>query len=127
MIDYKKVFIIYNSKDRVLIQPVIDSLSTILDPCISEDVNRAGEPLTTKIRQDIESSNVIVPFLTNNSMSSPWVNQELGYAFRLQVENNGEPLILPVCEESLQPSGFLTKKDIEMIPLLARDIDETTY
>ncbi len=125
--DYNKVFISYSSKDRTLIQPIIESLSLILNPCISEDKNKAGEPLNEKVKADIESSNVVVPFLTSNSTSSPWVNQELGYALRWRLQNDGEPLILPVCEEGFQPSGFITKKDTEMIPLFGTDVDETTY
>lgn len=125
--EYEKVFISYSSKDRLWVDALLASVSLILNPCVSEDINKAGEPLNKKVRDDIESSNVVVPILTASSMSSTWVNQELGYALRWQVENGGEPLILPVCEEGLHPSGFITKKDTEMIPIFVADIDETTY
>ncbi|MGI0081288.1 MAG: toll/interleukin-1 receptor domain-containing protein [Nitrososphaerales archaeon] len=124
---YDKIFISYSVKDRTLIQPILEALQHIFDVCISEDKNNAGEALAGKVESDIESSNVIVPFLTLNSLASQWVNQEIGYAYRLRKENGGEPLILPVAEAGVSPSGFLTKKETEFIPLYSDDSNETAY
>ena len=121
------MFVSYSTRDRGAIQPILNSLACILDVRVSEDINRAGEPLPPKVTSDIKSSNVILVFLTPNSATSQWVNQELGYAVSHREREGGEPLIIPVVEEGFQPSGFVTKKDEECIAFFYKNPDETTY
>ena len=121
---WEKVFISYSSKDRERVDPIVDALKRVFEPYVAEDEGKGGEELNNKIRVNIEDSNVIVPFLTSESVKSQWVNQEIGYAYRIYREN-GEPLILPVKEEGLRISGFV-HSNIESIPLLS-DYEETAY
>lgn len=103
----KKIFISYSEKDRSRMR----SLERIIEkaqhfaPLIIADRRDAFISLSDKVQNGIFESNYIVPILTQNSIDSQWVNQEIGFAIALNKE------IIPIVERDTldRLKGFVHK------------------
>ena len=60
-----------------------------------------GKPLPEEIKRAIEESELFIVFLTTNSVKSPWVNQEIGYAL-----GKGIPVI-PIKQGRVRVKGLI--------------------
>jgi hypothetical protein len=65
---------------------------------------RPGEPLTTKVKNAIETSDALVVLLTKNSIASPWVQQEIGHA-------EGKMPIIPLKVTGVRPPAMLEGRE----------------
>jgi len=65
---------------------------------------RPGEPLTTKVKNAIETSDALVVILTGNSIASPWVQQEIGHA-------EGKMPIIPLKVAGVRPPAMLEGRE----------------
>lgn len=60
-----------------------------------------GKPLPEEIKRAIRGSELVLAFLTKNSRSSPWVNQEIGFAL-----GKGIPVI-PLKKGNIRVKGLI--------------------
>lgn len=93
-----------------------------MEPFIAAHNVSIGSDLSSKVKENIQESNCFVPFLTKNSVSSQWVNQEIGYA----IGTSHELGIYPVVEKGLEIKGFINKSK-ENLELDPADIDQAIY
>lgn len=103
----KKIFISYSDNDRSRmrsLEKIIDN-STHFKPIIIADRRDALIALTEKVKTGIFESDYVVPLLTEKSINSQWVNQEIGYAAALN------KTIIPIIEKEIVESlkGFIHK------------------
>lgn len=104
----------------------LDELQTFLYPVdylpvelyiAVEDTSVGRLPET--IHAEIENSQVIVPFLTDNSVDNHWVNQEIGCAVAHDLT------IIPLFQQSSHLDGFIS--DMEGVPISHTEPHETTF
>ncbi|MCP4763229.1 MAG: hypothetical protein GY870_15760 [archaeon] len=81
--------------------------TTSLVPIVIADRRKALVPLTKKVEDGINESQIFVPILTKKSISSQWVNQEIGYASALP-----DIKIMPIIDNSIidDLKGFIHKQ-----------------
>lgn len=104
-----KIFISYYSRDNKkmqLLKKLINETPKLI-PVVIADRKRSLVPLTKKVEDGILESQIIVPIITRESISSQWVNQEIGYASALS-----DIKIMPVIENSIIDNlkGFIHKQ-----------------
>lgn len=101
----KKIFISYCDNDRLRmrsLEKIIDN-SSHFKPIIIADRRDALIALTEKVKKGIFESDYFIPLLTEKSIGTQWVNQEIGYAAALN-----KP-IMPIIEKEIIESlkGFI--------------------
>jgi hypothetical protein len=64
-----------------------------------------GKAVSLKVTEAIRACDCLVAILTESSVRSPWVNQEIGIA-----HDNGK-LIIPVVENGVKPNGILEGRE----------------
>ena len=102
-----RVFISYSNKDSALknrLDAMLkeDGFSTYVDV---EDI-RPAQYLPKKIKDAINKSDVFIVIFTENSLSSNWVQNEIGYA-------DGRVPIVPLVVGNVMPGGILTGRECE--------------
>lgn len=111
---WEKIFISYDTHDEELVTKITDSLTRIgLEPFKVPDHISINADLVDKVIEAIKDSNCFVPIITQTSIKSQWVNQEIGYAYSRE-----ELPIFPVVEKGLQIKGFIhqSKENIQLDP-----------
>lgn len=119
---WEKIFISYDTNDEELVTKITDSLTRIgLEPFKVPDHISVNADLGDKVIEAIKDSNCFVPIITQTSIKSQWVNQEIGYAY-----SRDELPIFPVVEKGLQIKGFIHQSK-ENIQLDTEDPENTIY
>lgn len=97
----KKLFISYSdyNKDKKDILKSRIEKSKFLDPIVIAEHDENMKLLSVKIREGIDKADYLMPILTEESIKTQWVNQEIGYA---------------KCKEK--------DRLIEIIPIVARNL-----
>ena len=97
-VDYpkKKVFISFSEPDRKMMTNLKNALkkSELLQPLVIEDKREGAKSLPDLIIKGINESDYYISILSKVSMSSQWVNQELGYA----ISRSRELEVIPIVE-----------------------------
>ena len=92
-----KIFLSYSHQDKELAVKLRDSMQklglVIVDPSVDLAV---GKPVARQIMTAIEGSDFVVVVMTQASVTSAWVNQEIGMALAY-----GKPVISLVEEEAV--------------------------
>jgi hypothetical protein len=104
-----KIFISYYSKDSnkmQMLKKLINDTNNLIPIVIAERRNSLV-PLTKKVEDGIRESHIIIPILTRESLTSQWVNQEVGYATALQ-----DIKIMPIIDNHIinDLKGFIHKQ-----------------
>ncbi len=60
-----------------------------------------GKPLPDEVKKAIRESDLFLVFLTEKSVKSAWVNQEIGYALGIGVP------VIPIKKEGVNPEGLI--------------------
>lgn len=104
----KKIFISYSDNDRNKMRSIEKLISNhnLLKAIIVADNRNALELLSTKVKAGIESCDYFVPILTEQSICTQWINQEIGYATALKKE------IIPIVQTQIMSElrGFIHKQ-----------------
>ncbi|UCG70989.1 MAG: toll/interleukin-1 receptor domain-containing protein [Thermoplasmata archaeon] len=83
-----RVFISYANIDRKLAERfrdyLIDAEPTKFKPILVELVKKPSESFNEKMAYYLENCDVFIPLITENSLKSRWVNQEIGFAYSLR-------------------------------------------
>jgi hypothetical protein len=76
-----RVFLSHSSRDEALVEPIRAQASAIeVDVYLHELHPEPGATLSAKISEAIKSSDALIVLITPNTVVSPYVNQEIGYA-----------------------------------------------
>lgn len=108
-----------------MVRAIAESTERIgVEPFLAVDNISIGAKITDKITSAIDDSNCFVPIITQNSINSPWVNQEIAYAYaHSKLDEIG---IFPVVETGTTPIGLIDASR-EYIKLDRADVDECIY
>lgn len=101
-----KVFLSHSTNDKKILIPLVKQLQkNDIQVFVSEYVCKPGIELKGKIFSSIDNSDCVVALLSNNSVISPWVNQEIGYAYK------SHKIIVPIVEKGVDVKGILESKE----------------
>ena len=108
----KNIFVIHSEKDNYLIKELEGHFKNIffgitnfkIDYLDSSKGNYLGDDFGKIIRKKIRESEWRLIIITKNSRCSPWVNQEIGYSFKV----SGKRSLVMIQKELLKkPLGFI--------------------
>lgn len=126
---WEKVFVSYSSIDLELAQSISDYLSRIgIEPYLAERLSTPDVHVYDKIAKNILDSNCFVAILTQNGITSQWVNQEIGFAYALQRQKVHHIPIYRLVEQSLEAKaikGFLAGR--EHIQMDLNNLGQSVY
>lgn len=91
-----KVFISHSWQDKSFVRRLASKLTSAgLDVWVDEAEIKVGDSLITKIREGIDTSDFIIAVISETSVQSKWVQQELDTAMNYQI--SGRPTkVLPI-------------------------------
>jgi len=94
----KKAFITYSHKDSSFVDRLISELETpSLSVTLDKRLLKSGDSLF-KIFEEIGSSDFLLPILSNNSISSKWVQKELRTALIKEIDED-DFKVIPIVKE----------------------------
>jgi hypothetical protein len=97
------IFLSHSEQDRELIDFIKNSLDAIdLDVYVEELETNYGTDVVESVCKAIENSDYFMAVLTNKSIKSQWVNQEIGYAFANNID------ILPIRIGKVKVTGMIS-------------------
>jgi hypothetical protein len=88
-----QIFLSHNMRDREWGEWLLRSAAAHgIKPYLAEHDVQAGSPLASKIEKAIDDSVAVIVLITDNSVNSAYVQQEVGYA------RKAKKLIIPVVQ-----------------------------
>lgn len=100
------VFISHTKADIGIVKSLYSTLKQSgINVYVAEFHPDPGKRLSEKISENIESSDCVLVLLTQESVRSTWVQQEIGIAER------ANKLIIPVVERGVRVSGILEGRE----------------
>lgn len=110
------IFLCHSHSDKPFVRKLASDLeSDGFKVWVAEAEIRAGESLIKKITEGLKSVDLILAILSENSINSSWVKQELQFAILRQIEEK-KALIIPILIHEVEPPYFLLgKKHIKFI------------
>jgi hypothetical protein len=105
-----KVFLSHSSKDKpFVLMLAADMKASEVEIWIDKVEIRVGDSLIRKISEGIIESNYVAACLSQNSVQSNWVKEELEIAATLGINNN-RVLVLPILLEDCNLPPFLAHR-----------------
>lgn len=105
-----RVFISYSSKDRKIVNQLIDLLDKFqIDAWIDHKDIHYGDSIPEKISYGLQTSSAILCVITNNSINSNWCKLEYATALMDEI-NKGETRLYPIVIGSPKIPQILTAK-----------------
>ncbi|MBN1996241.1 pentapeptide repeat-containing protein [candidate division KSB1 bacterium] len=106
-----KIFISYSHADAVFAHKLENALlDNSIDVWIDRKEILVGDSLIDKIREGIDSSQYVCAILSNTSVESRWVQNELDLAMNDQIENQKVKVLPLVINKDVELPGFLKGK-----------------
>ncbi len=96
------VFISYAREDEALAHLLSHILTKTGVRCLIDSQLPQARPFDDKLKHMIEESDLVLVLLTKSSLSSAWVNQEIGYAVA-----HGKRIWPVSMEKNLEPEGLI--------------------
>lgn len=114
-----KVFISHSSDDAELVREILPPTDRLPIDCHDAMKIRSAGRIQEKVKPLLDDVDVLIPFLTSNSVDSVWVQQEIGFAVA-----EGATL-LPVYEDRSYLKAFLS--DMEGVEIDRDRFERSTY
>lgn len=107
----RRIFLSHSSKDKPFVRRLSTDLRMMggISTWIDEVEIRVGDSLIEKISEGIESSNFLAIVLSENSVKSRWVTEELNLALTDQI-GSGRIKILPLKIDECEVPAFLRSR-----------------
>jgi hypothetical protein len=103
-----RVFVSHSSKDKPFVRKLVEAIQKhLLNVWVDEHEIKVGDSLVGKISEALKGADYLVIVLSQASVSSRWVEQELNAALTNQISGKG--VVLPVLLEDCE------------LPILLRD------
>jgi hypothetical protein len=77
----KDVFISYSSKDKNIVHMICSHIELYANCWIDEKNIMAGDSISKTIDEGLSNCDIVIIFLSENSMTTDWVRREYSYAF----------------------------------------------
>ncbi|MBI5540315.1 MAG: toll/interleukin-1 receptor domain-containing protein [Bacteroidia bacterium] len=104
----QELFISYSDFDKDKVHLIVNELEGNFNfkPIVIASNREALKPLAAKVAEGIIQADIIIPILTEKSVSTQWINQEIGYATALNKK------IMPIVERDIidKLKGFIHKQ-----------------
>jgi hypothetical protein len=105
-----KVFISHSTRDQGLVTGLANMLNRYgVDVLVAEWYLQPGQPVATKILQQIKSADCVVVFLTRDGIRSGWVQQEIAAAL------GSHRLLVPLAEKGTPARELAALQGLEWI------------
>jgi hypothetical protein len=105
-----QIFLSHNARDRKWGEWLLRSAATHgIKPYLAEHDVQAGRILASKIERAIDDSAAVVVLITDNSVDSTYVQQEVGYA------RKAKKLIIPVVQVGITSEQLGMLQGVEYI------------
>ena len=106
----EKVFISFCDDDRHLMKILKSYInrSEVLQALIIEEKREGALHLSELVQKGIKESSFFIPILSSNSISTQWVNQEIGFAKAIEEQTQTVPIVESNIIENLK--GFIHKQ-----------------
>lgn len=106
-----EIFLSHNTRDREWCEWLKASAGEMgISAYLAEHDLQPGKNLAAKVTAAIDRSQAVVVLLSDNSISAPYVNQEIGYALR------AEKLIIPLVAPTIRAEQLAMLQGVEYIP-----------
>jgi hypothetical protein len=103
-----EIFISYSNNDKDKVDLIIAELKDhqTLKALVIANNREPGTLLAEKVKNGIKNSKIIIPIITEKSISEQWINQEIGYATGLNKK------IMPIIQKDIIDTlkGFIHKQ-----------------
>jgi hypothetical protein len=111
-------FVVHSSRDISLIRRIQGRLGEQrwIQLCVAEERRRPGTAVSEKIKELIETCQLVIVVWTPNTVKSPLANHEIGYAVAR------DRMIFPFVLSGTDPEGFL--EGLEYVQFDASGDDE---
>jgi len=104
----KKVFISHSSADKLFVRTLNDDLkSNGIDTWVDEEVMALGDNLDLQIRKGIKKADIFIIVLSDDSLNSLWVNNELNQ-YLTGITSSKKRFIPVVYKECKNLPGFIS-------------------
>ena len=97
------VFISYCRKDKSLAHLLTHILTQAGVECLIDSQLSHARPFDDPLKRMIEDADIVLVLLTKSSLSSAWVNQEIGYAAA-----QGKKIWTVAMEQELEPESLIS-------------------
>jgi TIR domain-containing protein len=105
-----QIFLSHNTRDRKWCEWLMRSAAAHgIKPYLAEHDVQAGGVLASKIERAIDESAAMIVLITNNSVNSGYVQQEVGYA------RKAKKLIIPVVQKGITGEQLGMLQGVEYI------------
>jgi hypothetical protein len=106
-----EIFLSHNTRDRHWCEWLRDSAKKVgVSAYLAEHDSSPGTNLAKRVTDALDRSDAVVVLITNNSVSAPYVNQEIGYALKAR------KLIIPLVQPGVSVEKLGMLQGIEYIP-----------
>lgn len=106
-----QIFLSHSEDDRQLCEELRESAGKAgVEVYLAEHDHRPGSDLASRVEAAIDKSNAVVVLVSSNSVSAPYVHQEIGYA------RKGGKLIVPLVQPGIQATKLAMLQGLEYIP-----------
>lgn len=106
-----QIFFSHNTRDREWCEGLRESARPLgIDVYLAEHDNQPGRNLAEKVTKALDTSHAVVVLISANSVSAPYVNQEIGYALK------AKKLIIPLVQSGIAVDELAMLQGIEYIP-----------
>jgi hypothetical protein len=105
-----QIFLSHNARDRAWGEWLMrEAAAQGIEPYLAEHDVQPGHTLASKIEAAIDTSAAVVVLITNNSVNSQYVQQEIGYA------RKAKKLIIPVVQKGIAGERLGMLQGVEYI------------
>jgi hypothetical protein len=106
-----RIFLSHNTRDRAWCESLKASAEELgIDAYLAEHDVRPGTNLAGKVTGAIDRSDAVVVLISDNSVTAPYVNQEIGYALKAR-----KPII-PLVQPGISDESLAMLRGLEYIP-----------
>ncbi len=110
------IFFSHNARDRQWCEWLAADVERLeIEAYPAEHDQRPGKPLAEKVKRNINKCNAVVVLLTDNSVGSSYVHQEIGYALAKK------KLVIPLVAPSISANHLAMLQGLEHIVFDFRD------
>ena len=100
-----RVFISYSHNDKDIIEETVSKLESAGHTAdIDSEFLTTGDPISTRIKQRINTADLVAVFLSSHSAASPWVEKELNESILKELKS-GRLCLVPCPAQRARQDG----------------------